>query len=101
MKMKMMMDDGQDLLLLYKYIHLETDKLKFKNKTKNVTRDELRSPKIPKKKICRSTYCTKQFLCNIYLNNLRLLCFSMAFNLTTPWHTYRGVRFNKGNNLFP
>ena len=41
MKMKMMMDDGQDLLLLYKYIHLETDKLKFKNKTKNVMRDEV------------------------------------------------------------
>ena len=36
-----MMDDGQDLLLLYKYIHLETDKLKFKNKTKNVMRDEV------------------------------------------------------------
>ena len=47
MKMKMMMDDGQDLLLLYKYIHLETDKLKFKNKTKNVS-DEV--PKYPKKR---------------------------------------------------
>ena len=32
--MKMMMDDGQDLLLLYKYIHLETDKLETLNSKK-------------------------------------------------------------------